>query len=53
MVRSEERADEITRLAAWIREAGELDHGMMIEDDPFAACELDEDGNYPEPTEAF
>jgi len=49
----DERADEITRLAAWIREAGELDHGLITEDDPYIICELDEDNNYPEPTEMF
>ena len=53
IVGSDERADEITRLTAWIRDAGELDHGLIIEDDPHIQCELDEDNNYPEPTEAF
>jgi len=53
IMRSDESADKITRLAAWIREAGELDHGLIIEDDPYIQCELDEDMNYPEPTEAF
>lgn len=53
IVREEERADDITRLAAWIREAGEIDHGFVIEDDPYLACVLDENNNYPEPTEVF
>jgi hypothetical protein len=41
-------ADELTRLAAWIRECGEVDHGMVIEDDPYFGYPLDEDGNYAE-----
>ncbi len=32
-------------LAAWIRECGCRDHGMMVEDDPYF-YPLDEDGNY-------
>ncbi len=56
MLNSGDAADQITRLAAWIREAGEIDHGMVVEDDPYVAVmdnrycgyELDEDGNYPE-----
>ena len=32
-------------LAAWIRECGNCDHGMMVEDDPYF-YPLDEDGNY-------
>ena len=39
-------ADGITRLAAWIRECGEYDHGMVAEDDPCCGYPLDEDGNY-------
>jgi len=53
VVREEERADDITRLAAWIREAGEIDHSLVIEDDPYLACVLDENNNYPETTEVF
>ena len=34
-------------LAAWIRECGSSDHGMMVEDDPYV-YPLDEDGNYVE-----
>ncbi len=34
-------------LAAWIRECGNKDHGMMVEDDPYF-YPLDEDGNYIE-----
>lgn len=40
-------ADDITRLAAWIREAGDQNHGLIIEDDPYIGYHLDEDGNYP------
>ena len=32
-------------LAAWIRECGSCDHGMMVEDDPYF-YPLDEEGNY-------
>ena len=39
-------ADELTRLAAWIRECGEVDHGLIVEDDPYLGYPLDEDGNY-------
>lgn len=53
LVRADERADDITRLAAWVREAGEIDHGMVIEDDPYIICALDEDMNYPEKPEVF
>lgn len=34
-------------LAAWIRECGSSDHGMMVEDDPYF-YPLDDDGNYTE-----
>lgn len=46
-------ADQITRLAAWIRECGEFDHGAIVDDDPYCGYPLDEEGNYPEPQEAF
>jgi hypothetical protein len=32
-------------LAAWIRECGNSNHGMMVDDDPYF-YPLDEDGNY-------
>ena len=32
-------------VAAWIRECGSCDHGMMVEDDPYF-YPLDEEGNY-------
>ena len=34
-------------LAAWIRECGSVDHGLIVEDDPYM-YPLDEDGNYAE-----
>ena len=36
---------DIGYLAAWIRECGSCDHGMMVEDDPYF-YPLDEEGNY-------
>lgn len=53
MFSQSDAADQITRLAAWIRECGEYDHGVVINDDPYYAYPLDEDGNYKEPQEAF
>jgi len=43
----EQNYHEIGHLAAWIRECGEVDHGFMVEDDPYL-YPLDEDGNYTE-----
>lgn len=46
---SENDFDSFTRLAAWIRESGEYEHGIIAEDDgPIYKYPLDEDGNYSE-----
>lgn len=42
--------ESIGYLAAWIRECGSVDHGLIVEDDPYV-YPLDKDGNYVE--EAF
>lgn len=34
-------------LAAWIRECGNSDHGLIVDDEPYI-YPLDEDGNYTE-----